>query len=174
MQLATEGEVPRLELLDVERGVVGESHQCEVAGLIAKGECGPAGAAAELGGSLLAAAPAAMALHGLDSERGAAAAGTLDVGIAQVEACAHEIVGVVQLGPVQVEIALPVDDHAGTVALEEPVPVAPLVEVHLVGEARAASADDLDPQTALVRLFGRNERANLGDRSVAEGDSGWA
>src|SRR5262249_57366478 len=58
--------------------------------------------------------------------------------------------------PVEVEEALPVDDQPRTVALEDLVPVAALVDVHLVGETRAAAADDLHAEpTVGDALLGR-------------------
>src|SRR5262249_4655476 len=144
----------------------------EVARIVTERLNGSAARADELGRPLFAAARAAVELHGSNSERRAAAAAPLDVRVAEVEAGAHEVFAVIELGAVQVEVALPIDDDLGSLALEQTVAVALLVEIHLVGEAGAAAADDLDAKAALLVLVARDERADLRDGGVAQADAG--
>src|SRR5215218_6353612 len=80
------------------------------------------------------------------AEGGAAAAGGDDVRIRDVEARAHEALGVVDRGAVDVTKARRIDQHADAAGLEDVVVVAPLVEGQRVLEARAAAAADADPQ----------------------------
>src|SRR5262249_12346750 len=84
-----------------------------------------------------------------DPERRSTAASPLDVGILEVEARRHELVLEIEDGAVQVEKALPVDHQLRSAVLEDLVALAGLIEIHLVGEPRAAAPDDLHAQAAV-------------------------
>src|SRR2546423_2719506 len=75
-----------------------------------------------------------------NAERGAAPARRNDVRVLDLEAGAHQALGVVHRGAVHVAEAELVDDDPDAVVLEDPVAVPLLVERQLVLEARAAAA----------------------------------
>src|SRR5262249_6252893 len=80
----------------------------------------------------------------------AAAAGTLDVRILQIESRRHELVLEIEHRPVEIEEALAIDQELGASVLEDAIAVALLIDVHLVGEPRAAPTGDLDAPSALL------------------------
>src|SRR2546429_7448980 len=105
-----------------------------------------------------------------DDERRAAAAGALHVRVAQIEARGHQLFLVVQLGTLQVEKALAIDDQPGAVVLEHLVALARLVDVHLVGEAGAPAAHHLDAQPAAGEPLLGDEGLDLARRLVGHRD----
>src|SRR3990172_506337 len=85
-----------------------------------------------------------------DLEGLAAAAASGRVRVVELEARAHDVVDVVDLGSIQIEMASRVDEEPDAVLLESLVPGRGLVvERELILEARAAAADHTDPEPRL-------------------------
>ena len=74
----------------------------------------------------------------LHREGTATAARALDVWIQEFEARIHKSLGIVQFGAAQVEKALTVYQDLDIVTLEDAVPITRCVNIHFVGQSRAA------------------------------------
>src|ERR1019366_7474706 len=107
-------------------------------------------------------------------ERRAAAAGALGVRVVELEARSVEAFDVVDLGVLEVLEAHRIDVELHAVRLELLVHVADLVlEVEVVGEASAASADHAQAEPLPAKGFGLGDLADLrggllGDRDHLE------
>src|SRR5262249_23090527 len=108
---------------------------------------------------------------GLCRERGPAAAGALDVRVAELEAGAVEALYVVDLGPVEVLVAERVDVELDALVLERLVELGRLVlEVEVVGEAGAPSADDAQAQPLAREVLGGGDFQDLLGRLLRDRD----
>src|SRR5204863_8766399 len=76
----------------------------------------------------------------------------------------------VELGSLGIQEGLPVDDESSAVVLEHLVAVARAIDVHLVGEPRAAAADDLHAQTAVGHPLLGEQRMDLPRRLLGHAD----
>src|SRR4051794_6932289 len=113
---------------------------------------------------------AAARLFVRHAERGAAPARRHDVRVVHLEAGAHQRLGVVDRGAVDVAQALLVDEDADPVEVEDLVAVVALVERELILEARAAAALDRDAQPRLGLLLRGEELADLLRGDVGKSD----
>ena len=81
-----------------------------------------------------------------DLEGFAAAAASGRVGVVELEPRAHDVVDVVDLGPIQVQVAPGIDEEADAVLLEDLVSRRGLVvERELILKPGAAAPDNADP-----------------------------
>src|SRR5687767_1922600 len=87
--------------------------------------------------------------RGSEADRGAAAAGRLDVRVVELEPGALQTLDVVDLGAHEVHEAHLIDVDLDPVDLELAVHLGLAVEVEVVREARAAAADDAQAQPHL-------------------------
>src|SRR5262249_3575571 len=93
------------------------------------------------------------------------------VRVAELEAGAVEALDVVDLGPVEVLEAQRVDVELDALVLERLVELGRLVlEVEVVGEARAAAADDTQPQALPQELLCDGDLLDLLCRLLRDGD----
>src|SRR5918997_1950370 len=93
-------------------------------------------------------------VFGLAGERAAAAAATLNVGVVDGEASAHEAVHVVELAAHDVRDAHGVDEYLDALGLDNFVVVVDLVvEVDRVLEAGATARPDTDAQREILFAF---------------------
>src|SRR6185436_18821975 len=108
----------------------------------------------------------------LDAEGGAATAGCDDVRVLDLEAAAHEALGVVDRRAVHIAEAGGVDEHLDALVVEDLVVVALLVEGERVLEPRAAAAAHADAQPGARRssVHGLEKRLDLLGRDVGQGD----
>src|ERR1041384_2614062 len=102
-------------------------------------------------------------ISALNRERSSAPAGALNVRVLEHEPRLHQLFFVVELGAVQIKQALHVNENLRAVLLENLVAGPRRVEIHFILQARAAAADDFEPQPFfLFLLVCREELLDLG------------